>query len=116
MAYISYASTNRPEVIRRVQMLSAVGIKFFQDILNLEPGEQWAKTLFLQIEQSDVMFLFWSQAAKDSAWVQREWQYGLQKKGDEFIRPIIIEGPPVAAPPPELAHLHFNDRLLAFLD
>lgn len=115
LAYISYASQNRAEVIRRVQMLSAVGIKYFQDVLNLEPGEHWKETLFLKIDESDVFFLFWSQAAKESAWVQREWQYGLEKKGDSFIHPVIIEGPPIALPPPELAHLHFNDRLLVFL-
>ena len=31
------------------------------------------------------------------------------------IIPVPIEGPPPVAPPPELAHLHFNDRLLYFM-
>ena len=31
------------------------------------------------------------------------------------ILPVIIEGPPVVSPP-ELAHLHFNDRLLYFME
>jgi len=61
------------------------------------------------------MFLFWSSAAKASEWVQKEWRYGLEKKGEDYIRPIIIEGPPPPEPPQELKHLHFADRLLYFI-
>jgi hypothetical protein len=31
------------------------------------------------------------------------------------IRPVIIEGPPVIPPWEDLAHLHFNDRVLYFM-
>jgi hypothetical protein len=38
---------------------------------------------------------------------------------DEFAPPdtipVILEGPPSPAPPPELKHLHFNDRLIYFM-
>ena len=115
LAFISYASCDRPEVLRRVQMLSAVGIRYFQDVLDLDPGDRWARELFLHIDESDVMFLMWSSAAQESEWVRKEWMYGLEKKGDEYIRPVIIEGPPSPAPPPELRHLHFSDRVLYFM-
>ena len=50
----------------------------------------------------------------------KEVGYALERKrGDEFappeIIPIILEGPPIVPPPPELEHLHFNDRLLYFM-
>ena len=115
MAFVSYASKDRAEVLRRVQMLPAAGIKFFQDVVDLEPGENWNDMLYKRIDEADVMFLFWSGAAKDSHWVQKEWSYGLEKKGPDFIRPILLEGPPVPAPPTELSHLHFNDKLLYFM-
>ena len=115
MAFISYASQDRPEVLRRVQMLSAVGIHYFQDVLDLNPGDEWAEELFRRIDESNVMFLFWSSAARTSEWVQKEWRYGLEKKGQDYIRPVIIEGPPIPEPPQELKHLHFSDRLLYFL-
>lgn len=115
MAFISYASSDRPEVLRRVQMLPAVGIRFFQDVIDLDPGERWAQELYRHIDESDVLFLFWSTAARDSEWVRREWQYGLEKKGKDFIHPIIIEGPPPPAPPPELADLHFADPMIYFI-
>jgi len=115
LAFISYASKDRPEVLRRVQMLSAVGIRYFQDLLDLDPGDHWAQEIFRHIDESDVMFLFWSSAAGESEWVRKEWQYGLEKKGDDYIRPVVIEGPPPPEAPAELRHLHFSDRVLYFL-
>lgn len=115
-AFISYASEDRDEVLRRVQMLQAVGIRYFQDVLDLEPGDHWMQELSHRIDESDVMFLFWSSAARNSVWVRKEWQYGLETKGEDFIRPVIIEGPPPPEPPKELQHLHFSDRVLYFLD
>jgi hypothetical protein len=49
-----------------------------------------------------------------------EVRYALGRKGgDEFappeVIPVIIEGPPVPNPPDELAHLHFNDYLIYFM-
>lgn len=114
-AFISYAATDRPEVLRRVQMLTASGIQYFQDVLDLDPGARWQQELYRHIDESDVLFLFWSTAARESEWVAREWRYGLEKKGEDFIHPVIIEGPPIIPPPPELAHLHFDDRVLYVL-
>ena len=39
----------------------------------------------------------------------------VEKKGDDFIRPVGIEGPPIPAPPEELQHLHFGDAILYFM-
>jgi hypothetical protein len=116
MAFISYASKDREDVLKRVQMLTAVGIRYFQDVLDLDPGVRWERELYRYIDESDVLFLFWSTAAKESEWVGLEWQYGLERKGEDFIRPVIIEGPPSPEPPPELAHLHFADKMLYFIN
>jgi hypothetical protein len=119
-AFISYASADRAEVLKRVQMLARCRIDFFQDLLTLEPGERWQRALYKTIDRSDVVFLFWSRAARDSEWVRKEIQYALDRKaGNEVappeIVPIIIEGPPPVPAPPELAALHFNDPFLYFL-
>jgi hypothetical protein len=115
MAFISYASKDRPQVLRRVQMLRAVGISFFQDIFDLVSGERWEEALYENIEKSDVMFLFWSQAAKGSRWVEREWRTGLERKGDKYICPVPIEGSPMPEPPAEFKHLHFGDPIHYFI-
>jgi molecular chaperone DnaK len=119
-AFISYASKDRSAVLARVQMLRLSCIDYFQDVLDLEPGDRWEKALFGHIDECDLFLLFWSRAASESEWVLKEVKYALKcKRGDEAappeIQPVIIEGPPIAPPPPELAHLHFNDRLLYFI-
>ena len=65
-AFISYASADRDQVVRRVQMLGPLGIRFFQDVLDLEPGERWERPLFREIEACDLFLLFWSSAARRS--------------------------------------------------
>lgn len=111
-AFISYASQDRLEVLRCLRVLPAAGVQYFQDLPDLRPGDAWETELFRRIDESDVMFLLWSTAARQSEWVEKERRYALAHKRDDFIRPVIIEGPPPVSPPPELSHLHFNDRVL----
>jgi hypothetical protein len=120
-AFASYASSDRTEVLKRVQALAAVGINVFQDILSLEPGDEWERELHQAIERADLFLLFWSRAAKDSEWVQKEIRYAIDRKTVDpkalpDIVPIIIEGPPPVPPPAELAHLHFNDHRIYLMD
>ncbi|HWS86200.1 MAG TPA: TIR domain-containing protein [Pyrinomonadaceae bacterium] len=116
-AFISYASENRPEVAKRVQMLRAEGIECFMDVMALKPGVQWESSLYHFIDESDIFYLFWSEAAKNSPWVVREVVYALcEKRGRQEappeIMPIPIEGPPIVPPPQYLDDLHFNDPML----
>jgi hypothetical protein len=119
LAFISYASPDRNIVLRMVQMLRIQRIKFFQDVLDLEPGDRWAKELYRRIDECDLFLLFWSSHAKASEWVMKEVVYAIRRKGGHDdappeIHPVIIEGPPHVPPPPELEHLHFNDKLIYF--
>ena len=117
-AFVSYSSQDRAEVLRRVQAFRIAGLKVFQDILDLGPGERFEKTLFNEIDKCDVFLLFWSHAAATSEWVAKEIAYALaRKQGDDErppdIQPVPIEGPPIVPPPDCLKDLHFNDALLA---
>lgn len=119
-AFISYASEDRAEVLKRVQMIDRFQLNYFQDLLSLESGQEWEPELYRRIEECDLFLLFWSSASKGSQWVMAEVEYALSLQGtDEFaspdIVPIIIEGPPVPLPPKQLEHLHFNDRLIYFM-
>jgi hypothetical protein len=121
LAFISYASRDRTKVLKRVQMLRECGLRYFQDVLDLEPGQRWAKELYKHIDECDLFLLFWSSAAKASEWVLKEAEYAVNRqKGDPdappAIHPVIIEGPPIVPPPPLLQHLHFNDPLIYFMD
>jgi hypothetical protein len=117
-AFLSYAREDRDAAIRGAQMLRSVGIAFFQDVVDLDPGERWERRLYREIERSDLFLLFWSRAARDSTWVRKEALWALDCLGDELderpeIKPVILERPP-SAPWPELAHLHFDDPLAYF--
>jgi len=119
-AFLSYAMKDLNEVMKRVQMLARCHISFFQDILSLEPGERWERKLYEHIDHCDVFMLFWSTASKESKWVRQEVEYAVKRKetGDSAppeIVPILLEGPPIPLPPPELSHIHFNDRLLYYM-
>jgi hypothetical protein len=116
-AFISYASADRPEVLKRVSMLRVQRIKFFQDLRDIEPGEEWERRLFFEIDRCDLFLLFWSTAAKASPWVAKEVQRALRRRAEGAsglpeILPVPIEGPPIVEPPNELQHLQFNDPLL----
>jgi hypothetical protein len=118
-AFVSYASADRDEVLARVQMLGPLGIKFFQDVMSLEPGDRWARELYRHIDECDLFLLFWSRAARESEWVEREVAHALARRGPTEsgrpeIVPVILEGPPIVPPPPTLASLHFDDRVLYF--
>ncbi len=104
---------------RTFRGLSLLGIEYFQDIPDLDPGDRWEKELYKNIDRCDLFLLFWSQHTKDSPWVMKEVEYALARKGaDENappeIKPVIIQGPPIVPPPDKLARLHFNDRLIYF--
>ena len=119
-AFISYAMKDLPEVLKRVQMLRLARIRYFQDVLKLEPGDRWERKLYRYIDRSDLFLLFWSTNAKESKWVLEEARYAIKRKGGSDLAspdiiPVIIEGPPVPEPPAELAHLHFNDYLIYFM-
>ena len=119
-AFLSYASPDRAEVIKRAQGLKAGGTDFFTDLLSLEPGECWEKRLYEEIDRCDVFYLFWSSQARASKWVMKEAKYALARRaasddGVPHIIPVIIEGPPLPKPPKYLKDIHFNDCMLYVL-
>src|SRR5262249_3970091 len=98
------------------QVIRALKMEFFQDVLKITPGERWERRLYSEIESCDVFLLFWSSHAKASKWVVREAEYALQVSKNVLgqpleIIPILLEGPPPPDPPPSLQEIHFNDPI-----
>ncbi|MEW6349784.1 MAG: TIR domain-containing protein [Thermodesulfobacteriota bacterium] len=112
--FISYARHDLREVLKRVQMLPLLGIGFRQDLFHLTPGVRWKEKIHQFIDESDAVLLFWSSHARDSEWVMDECRHAIDTKGKDAIIPVLIEGPPPVAPPPELQELHFDDPILYF--
>jgi len=114
--FISYASEDRA-VLRRVQGIKALGIRFFQDILSLSPGERWEMALWHHIHESSMFLLCWSSAARQSKWVHDEYRracevYGKSPNQRPHITVLPLEGPPPPKPWSDLAHLNLSDNLL----
>ena len=116
-AFISYARENIAEVTGRIQGIQKGNpdLKLFFDKDSLRSGEQWESKLKQEIEQRDILYLFWSKAASESEWVEKEWRYALELKGLDGIDPFPLETiPPCPSPPDELKSLHFQDKWLYF--
>lgn len=116
-AFASYASADRDEVLARIQGIrkAAPELEVFLDVLSLRSGQYWEQELWKVIPSSDIFYLFWSENAKRSEWVEKEWRCALEARGLDFIDPVPLVSPDRVPPPPELASKHFDDQILAFI-
>jgi multidrug efflux pump subunit AcrA (membrane-fusion protein) len=117
-AFASYASDDSDAVLARIQGMQKVAprLEVFYAAAELRSGEHWQERLRQEILGRDVMYLFWSEAASLSKWVEWEWRLGWQERGTDFIDPCPLVSPTRVPPPKELAdELHFDDWVLAFM-
>lgn len=113
-AYLSFSGKDRDAVLQRLPMLSALGIRFSEEALELGSAERWKRELYRHIDHSDLFLLFWSPSARDSRGVQEEIRYALnrlQRSEDAALEiiPVLIDGQETPEPPQELVHLPFRD-------
>ncbi|MEK6236407.1 MAG: toll/interleukin-1 receptor domain-containing protein, partial [Planctomycetales bacterium] len=103
-AYASYAETDRNVVVGRVlQLARAVpDLDVFVDVDALRGQPQWERELKREIDNRDVFYLFWSDAASKSEEVGREWRTALQLRGVEYLSPVPLAANGEAPLPPEL--------------
>ncbi|MBE0640233.1 MAG: Hsp70 family protein [Bacteroidales bacterium] len=115
-AFVSYARADLDEVLSRIQGMQKIipDLDVFLDVVKLRSGEDWEKRLWTVIPESDVFYLFWSAAAKESLWVEKEWRCALTSRGVDFIDPVPLVSPKEVPPPVELSKMHFNDWSLAY--
>jgi HEAT repeat protein len=105
--FASYSHDDALVVDRLSRAYRAIGNRFLRDVESLRSGVEWKEEILSLIEQADVFQLFWSQAAKQSPHVEKEWRHALERARPAFIRPIFWQVP-MPEPPPELAGIHFQ--------
>jgi hypothetical protein len=116
-AFASYARKDRRRVLERVRGMKKLGANVFVEGRNHKPDDPYPLSLLKHIDDSDVLYLFWSREAESSEWVEREWRYGKARKGIGFIDPAPLIDPRLVPPPDELAKGdHFNDWVIAYLE
>jgi hypothetical protein len=115
-AFCCYASADRNQVIYCIQGIKKVApdMEIFLDVLLLRSGENWEEKIREIIPQNDIFYLFWSQNAKKSKWVEKEWRCALETKGLDFIDPVPLSRE-IIPPPPELEGKHFYNGILRFI-
>ena len=104
--FVSYSHEDRVVVDRLEEAYAVLGLDYVRDIRTLRSGDVWSETLLQRIPTADVFQLCWSNAAKASPYVEREWRCALELGRSEFIRPMYWQDP-LPVPPSELSHLHF---------
>jgi hypothetical protein len=108
--FVSY-SHNDAFIVDKLELAyKALGDEYLRDILILRGGEEWNPALLKKIDQADVFQLCWSEASKQSTYVEQEWRHALAVNRQNFIRPVYWQKP-MPEPPPELSKIHF-----AFVD
>lgn len=116
-AFPSYSSKDRDAVLARIQGIQKVApyLEVNMDVIRLRSGQYWEQELWKIIPQNDIFYLFWSENACKSEWVEKEWRCAFKTKGIDFIDPVPLVSPEEVPPPPELAGKHFNDWVLSFM-
>jgi hypothetical protein len=78
-------------------------------VVSLHVGERWQAKIQEAILDADVFYLFWSQSASESEWVEFEWRFALEARGLNFIAPAPLMSPERTPPPQELSEINFRD-------
>ncbi len=98
--FLSYRSINRPWVLHLYDVLNEIGYKVFLDQYVLKAGDELITVLERALEKSQAGVLIWSNAAKDSDWVRKEYntleRMATENKNFQFV-PVVVE--PVKLPP-----------------
>ncbi len=106
-AYAAYAQDDRAAVRARVQAARVVapGLDVFLDTPSLHSSEGWREQIEQECSRRERLFLFWSEAAAESPWVDYEWRLMLRRGGLGLIDLVLLDPPRVAPLPPELSDL-----------
>jgi len=78
--FLSYSSQQLPFAQHLESALESKGVKVWRDKTNLHAGERWPKALGDAIADSDALVLLWSTEAKQSDFVELEWNIAVAMK------------------------------------
>ncbi len=104
--FLSYSSADSDIVGCIKSTLTAVGNSCLRDTRLLVGGDSWGPKIEKAINSADVFELCWSDAARASRNVKKEWRYALGLKKPRFIRGAYWQKP-MPALPRQLRHIHF---------
>ena len=105
-----FASYSRKdsEIVEKVEKAyNMFGDEYIRDLMKLRSGEEWQPAILNFIKEADVFHLYWSKASKKSENVKKEWRAALNRRKENFIRPVYWEIPKPKCPY-ELKNINFK--------
>ncbi len=106
-----FASYSRKDkhVVESVESIMKLvdSVDFRWDVKILRSGDRWEETLLKEIKSADSFQLFWSENARTSQNVRKEWKYALTLNRERFIRPVYWSEP-IPKRPKELNVFNFT--------
>ncbi|GJL70165.1 MAG: hypothetical protein NPIRA06_28000 [Nitrospirales bacterium] len=93
--FISYASKQQDLAQQLEAALSVKGIQVWRDKTKLYAGERWPKALGNAIASTDALVLLWSSEAKQSDFVELEWNIAVAMK--KPVMPCVMDSTPLSA-------------------
>lgn len=89
--FVSYSRWDWPRAKHLAEDFEAVRLRPFIDVLRLRSGEAWEERLMREIDGCNSFCVIWSHAAKNSAWVKKEYQRAVERQATQKDRrPEII--------------------------
>ena len=79
--FLSHASADKPWVRTLCQALADLGLSFFLDEREPQPGDNWVLSLDRGVQNSRFLVLVFSRQAASRPWVEHEWTSFLAKHG-----------------------------------
>jgi hypothetical protein len=104
--FVSYSHKDVRIIEQLERAYTILGFQYLRDVNVLRSGEDWNSALLNKISEADIFQLCWSEAARISDYVEKEWRHAIGLNRSHFIRPMYWEKP-MPDPPPELRPIHF---------
>jgi hypothetical protein len=104
--FVSYSHKDAAIVDGLEKAYTVLGMEYLRDVRALRSGQRWDPALLGLINKADIFQLCWSNNAKASRNVQKEWHHALSLGRPDFIRPVYWEKP-MPKPPRKLKDIHF---------
>ena len=89
IVFISHSHENRDQALKFNKLLTDNGAQTYFDQDNIYPGFQLVQTLSEGIDKCNIFLLLWSNSARNSSWVTKEWEAAFEKK--KRIIPYLLE-------------------------
>jgi len=105
--FISHAWEDKQVVLRLEAELTAAGAEVWVDHVGIRGGDNLPERISDALEWCDTLLLLWSEAARDSYWVDLEWTNALSLK--KLIIPCQLSSTGLPAILARIVHLDFRN-------